>query len=196
MFRALKGLAGKEGTVTDRRIAKWAERNHRLLKTWEKNLLKQSVRKFSEENYVESYKKKLLFLKSKQYRLTTKGKNIKKNIYKYVNYLYDFSLLEEQEAVNVLLWGEIMIWAAYFDITDVVTKQFEKIYPQYREETTYKKDDLRRTRNMAAAVEASRRKGERRKRREERRRHRGEGGTASRRGGGSSYGGSRGGGIR
>lgn len=193
LFHSIKGLVTKEGYVTDRQIASWAERNHKSLRTWEDGLRKTSLRKLTEEGFIRQTEKKVLFFKSKQYELTDSGEKLEENVYKYVNYLHDFSLLSEQDAINVHLWDEIMIWAAYLDLTDVVSEQFKKIYPKYHDESKYGHNGVRRTRDIATAAAVSRRKAERAARRRARR---GEGGVASRRGGGTSYGGGKGGGGR
>ena len=190
LFHMIKKRANSEGMITDREIAKWAERNHRQLRAWEKSVMQESTRMLQSENHLKQLEKKVLFLTSVYYRLTDSGKELEKNVYKYVNYLHDYSLLHEHEAVNVKLWDEMMIWAAYLNLTSVVMKQFAKIYPQYLEETKFKEDTLRRTRHMASTV------SERRRKSEQRARSSGSGGRASRRGGGRSYGGGRGGGVR
>src|SRR5699024_5346599 len=117
------------------------------------------------------------------YSLSESGREIEKNVYKYVNYLNDFSLLNEHEAVNVKIWDEIMIWAAYMNLTDVVMKQFNRLYPNYVNETVYKEDTVRNTSAIATTTAKSRREAE------QKARSSGSGGTASRGGGGGAYGG-------
>jgi len=190
LFHMLKSIANNEGMITDRDMAKWADRNHRKLHTWEKSVMDESTRMLKNENFLKQFEKKVLIFTNVYFRLTEDGKELEKNVYKYVNYLHDFSLLHEHEAINVKIWDEIMIWAAYLNLTSVVMKQFAKIYPKYLEETKFKEDTIRRTRHMTSTVEESRRKSE------QRARSSGSGGRASRRGGGKSYGGGRGGGVR
>lgn len=193
LFRMIRNRTNKDGEITDRDIAKWAERNYRKLQAWERSIIHESARVLKDENKIEQYEKKVLFFTNKHYRLTESGKEIEGNVYKYVNYLHDYSLLHEHEAVNVKLWDEMMIWASYLNLTSVVMKQFAKIYPNYVEETKFKEDTLRRTSYMAATVARSRSKAARAA---QKRRSSGGGGTASRGGGGGSFGGGRGGGIR
>lgn len=186
MYNALKILCGDENYVTDRQVANWAERSHKALTDWENRIKSRSINKLSKAGYMKVVKKGFFIFKANKYELTEKGKELEERVYKYVNYLHDFSLLSEQDAINVHLWDEIMIWAAYLDLTDVVSEQFKKVYPRYEEESRYGRNNIRRTRDFAAAAEASRRKAARAERRRARR---GEGGRGSRRGGGTSYGG-------
>lgn len=42
------------------------------------------------------------------------------HVHMFINYLKDFSLLNERESVNVKIWDELMIWAAMLGLTEVV----------------------------------------------------------------------------
>lgn len=81
--------------------------------------------------------RKVLFLKREIDESTASGNELKEAIFKYMNYLEDYSLLNEHEAINVTIWDEIMIWAAVLGITDEVYKQFQALYPAYKDESIY-----------------------------------------------------------
>src|SRR5699024_6770273 len=74
----------------------------------------------------------------------------------YVNYLHDFSLLNEHEPIHVNIWDEIMIWAALLGRTEEVTKQFKKLYPNYDKETIYTDDTVRLTHSMSSSTASTR----------------------------------------
>src|SRR5699024_4522141 len=107
----------------------------------------------------------------------------------YINYLYDYSLLNEHEAVNVKIWDNIMIWAAVLGLTEIVRKQFEKLYPNYSRETIYTGNSIYYShilsRNISAATRSAATV-----------RTSGGGGFSSTGGGGGSFGGGSGGGTR
>lgn len=191
LFRLIRKAAGKDNFITDRKLSRWANNNHHTLSNWEKNVMKKSKNVLTSENYLIYNKKKFAIFDFSTYELSESGKQVETNVYKYVNYLNDFSLLNEHEAINVLIWDQIMIWAAYLNLTDVVTKQFEKLYPNYFNETVYKQDVLRNTTVLAAVTNKSRNDAARR----ERARSSGAGGSTSRGGGGGGFGGG-GGGVR
>lgn len=193
LFHMIRGLADSEGMITDRQISKWAERNYRSLASWEKDIVNESKQVLTNKNYLDKTENNILFFTRTNYELTEDGKKMEENIYKYVNYLYDFSLLNEHEAINVKLWDEVMIWAAYLNLTSVVMKQFAKLYPNYEQETKYRNNSLRRSTYFATAVTRGRTKSEKR---EQERRSSGGGGTASSGGGGGAAGGGSGGGVR
>lgn len=192
LFTMLKGASDKEGYVTDAQIAKWAKRRAEDLQKWERNLLRHSAEQLTKHGFAKEHIEKKLFSTKKYYRLTANGKELEANVYKYINYLHDFSLMHEHEAVNVKLWDEIMIWAAMLNLTKVVSEQFKKLYPNYEMESKFRDDSLNRTRRMSRVAEENRRE-ELRRRREQRRRSSGSGGAASYRGGGGARGGGSGG---
>ena len=133
--------------------------------------------------------KKKFFMNFKENHLTPNGFKVEENIYKYINYLYDYSLLNENEAVNVKIWDRIMIWAGFLGITEVVEKQFEKLYPKYTQETVYTGNSIylasALTRNVSNARSSAKSSASS-----------GMGGSTSIGGGGGSFGGGSGGGTR
>lgn len=191
LFAAMNRFAGEKKYVYDTQLSKWASSIHKSLNKWENQVMNESTKKLVEEDLLTLEESSSLFGQTrKRYKLTPAGEEMEKNFYKYVNYLHDYSLLHEHEAVNVKIWDQMMIWAAYFNLTKVVMKQFEKIYPKYVEETIYKKDTIRRTEDVAERTARSRRRAE------QKARSSGKGGSASRGGGGGAYGGGGRGGTR
>lgn len=190
LFKMMLDAAGPNEILEEKEFTKWAAKNRSKIEKWEKNIKNLSAQKLQELNYLEMVEKKVLFFKSHTVQLTGKGEELEKNIYKYVNYLHDFSLLNEHEAINVTIWDNIMIWAAALGITEVVSKQFEKLYPRYQAETVYRGNSIylahALTRNVARAAAppaSTTRSG-------------GGGGFSSGGGGGGSFGGGSGGGVR
>lgn len=188
LFAAMKRFAGEKKYVYDKQLSKWASSMHKSLDKWENQVMNDSTKKLVEENLLTFEESSSLFGQTrKRYKLTPAGEEMEKNFYKYVNYLHDYSLLDEHEAINVKIWDQMMIWAAFLNLTKVVMKQFEKIYPKYVEESIYKKDTIRRTEDVAEKTARKRRRAE------QKARSSGKGGRASRGGGGGSYGGGGGG---
>lgn len=188
LFAAMKRFAGENKYVYDKQLSKWASSMHKSLDKWENQVMNDSTKKLVEENLLTFEESSSLFGQNRKiYKLTPTGEEMEKNFYKYVNYLHDYSLLHEHEAINVKIWDQMMIWAAYLNLTKVVMKQFEKIYPKYVEESIYKKDTIRRTEDVAEKTARKRRRAE------QKARSSGKGGRASRGGGGGSYGGGGGG---
>ena len=190
LFNMMLDAAGSNNILEEKEFTKWATRNRNQIEAWEKRVKDASSKKLQEQGYLKLEEKKVLFFNTKNIVLTPKGEELEMNIYKYINYLYDFSLLNEHEAINVKIWDNIMIWAGALGLTEVVSKQFEKLYPRYETETVYRGNSIylahALTRNVARAAappSSSTRSG-------------GGGGFSSGGGGGGSFGGGSGGGTR
>jgi len=169
-------------------FAKWVSYNESSLKRWEDQVYKASERKMIEEGYLSRQRRGNLFFKSQEYALTEKGEELEENFYKYINYLHDYSLLNEHEAVNVKIWDQIMVWATLLGLTKVVRKQFQTLYPNYEQESLYSEQILDSTESFTRESTSQRSSGTSRSS--------GGGGSTSSGGGAGSYGGGSGGGTR
>jgi len=181
LYQMIKERTNNDGVITDRQIGNWAKLNAIKLRTWERKVLRESAEMLARNGYTQRFEKKSLFAPTVYYNFTKEGKAVIANVYRYVNYLHDFSLLHEHEAINVKLWDEMMIWASYLNLTTVVEKQFKQIYPNYETESKVGRS-VHRSRQMAQ-IAAEERRREFQRRSEERTRSSGAGGRASRRGG-------------
>ena len=47
----------------------------------------------------------------------------------FQNFLKEFTLSDQREAVEVKLWKDYLVYAQLFGIADKVAKQFKKLYP-------------------------------------------------------------------
>lgn len=187
LFSMMIDAAGTNEMLEEKEFTKWASKHYSKIESWEERVKDDSSKKLQELGYLTIEEKKILFFKTQKIVLTPKGEELEERVYKYINYLYDFSLLNENEAINVKIWDNIMIWAAALGLTEVVSKQFEKLYPRYQAETVYRGNSIylahALTRNVARAATSSSRSS-------------GSGGSSSLGGGGGSFGGGSGGGTR
>lgn len=191
LFNMMLEAAGANNILEEKEFTKWAARNYSKIESWEKEVRDDSSMKLQAEGYLIIEEKKKFLFTTHNIVLTAKGEELEERIYKYINYLHDFSLLNEHEAINVKIWDNIMIWAGALGLTEVVSKQFEKLYPRYQAETVYRGNSIylahALTRNIARAAvppSSSSRSG-------------GGGGFSSGGGGGGgSFGGGSGGGTR
>src|SRR5690625_1390654 len=188
LFNMLVRAADKDGALSQSRLSSWAQRNQERLFKWEKRLRNASARYLEKQGQASSRQRRIIFNKVTIFSLTTSGEELEANMYRYINYLHDYSLLHEHDAVNVMIWDEIMVWAGFFGITEEVMKQFKAIYPKYEEESLFREKNVA----MATAVATQTNKA----RSTYASRSSGGGGSASIGGGGGSFGGGSGGGTR
>jgi predicted membrane protein DUF2207 len=187
LFHMMLKAAGKNEILEESEFTKWAKSNVTELNDWEKRVKENSINKLEEMAYIEILEKRAFLFKTEKYELTEKGKELETKIYKYINYLHDFSLLNEHEAVNVTIWDNIMIWAGFLGLTEEVSRQFKKLYPRYGEETVYRGNTILLTHHLARNISQAKVTTTRSS---------GGGGGTSFGGGGGSFGGGSGGGTR
>ena len=187
LFKMMLTAAGENEILEEKEFTKWARSNLTRIDSWEKEVKEYSIGKLQKLGYLDIIEKKFLFFKIPNYELTIKGKEFEANVYKYINYLYDFSLLNEHEVINVKIWDNIMIWAGFLGLTQVVSKQFERLYPNYTQETVYRGNSIFLTSHLASNVSEAKIAAARSS---------GSGGSSSIGGGGGSFGGGSGGGTR
>lgn len=187
LFQMMLTAAGTNEILEEKEFTKWASSNYTKIDRWEKEVNESSKRKLQELGYLEKIEKKILFFTVPSYELTSEGKDIETKIYQYINYLNDFSLLNEHEAVNVKIWDNIMVWAGFLGLTAVVAKQFEKLYPNYTQETVYRGNTIFLTSHLASNISTTKVQAARSS---------GSGGGTSMGGGGGFSGGGSGGGTR
>lgn len=185
LFNMMLDAAGLNEVLESNEFTSWAKKNHRKLNKWEEEAKEESLRILQEKEYVEFKEKKRFIFKSYDFVLTEKGEVLEERVHKFVNYLHDFSLLNEHEAINVGIWDNLMIWAGVLGITEVVAKEFKKLYPNYEAESVYRGNSIyaANTFSRGAFRASTTRSG-------------GGGGFSSSGGGGGSSGGGSGGGTR
>lgn len=188
LWAMVTAAAGENGILEGKEFSKWTKKNYTKFDKWQEDLLKASESEMIAGGYMEKAEKKVAFFTRKYTKLTSKGRELTDKIYRFYNYLYDFSLLNEREDIHVHIWDELMIWAGLLDIAERVRAQFEKLYPGYLTEsvygnssiyTAYYLSSLAHTSYTSAMSSSS-----------------GGGGSSSFGGGGGSFGGGSGGGAR
>ena len=125
----------------------------------------------------------------------------------FMNFLNDFTLIDQRHAPEVGVWKQYMVLAATMGIADKVAQNFEKLFPkemeQYSREsnmtdmaTTYSILESVRLSSSAMVASAEEHDLDRKAEADRERRYSGGGGSISRGGGGGGFGGGHGGGAR
>lgn len=185
LFKMVIEAAGKDNVLEEKEFSHWAKKNISTIEQWKKDIRKNSLMKLQELEFIQiQHKKVLFFFDRSEHVLTDKGEELEKHVYQFINYLHDFSLMNEHDSINVKLWDNLMIWAGVFGITEQVMKEFKKIYPNYEVESSYRGGALYYTSSMSRTVSRSAVRSS------------GGGGSSSSGGGGGSFGGGSGGGTR
>ncbi|MDK6232805.1 DUF2207 domain-containing protein [Aerococcus sp. UMB10185] len=69
--------------------------------------------------------------------LTDQGFVFRDQVVGFKNYLADYSLLNERGAKEVGLWDQMMLYAGAYGILEEVEKEFEKVYPNYYQYSSF-----------------------------------------------------------
>src|SRR5699024_6337843 len=159
LYHMMLSAAGSDEILKENEFTRWAEKNRKKLIAWEKDIAQDSLQLLMEEGYVESVEEKGFFMKRETEKLTSSGEALEKKVHQYINYLHDYSLLNEHTAINVKIWDEIMVWAALLGRTDVVRRQFRRLYPKYEQETVYAGESVFLTTSFTQSASKGRKSG-------------------------------------
>lgn len=182
-FDLILAASGGKEQLSQKDFGKHLKDHVKKIEELEEEMEEHSKEELEDGGYIKPKLNQSFFSSKTQYTNTEKGTSFEEDIYKFQNYLKDFSLIEEQEAANVHLWDSYMIWAAILGITEEVYKQFKIVDPTYVERTAFSYNHIVFS-NMYAKEVASTSPAA------------GGGGAASVGGGGGSFGGGSGGGVR
>lgn len=186
LFKMILEASDGETKLTHNDFVKWVESNRSTVRKWEKNVRDFSEDLLKEENYYEEIRKRRIIFNRSTDELTEKGQQLEANVFRYMNYLRHYSLINEHEPVNVKIWDEIMIWAAVLGLTDEVYRQFQGLYPAYQKESAYGYVGISSTVSLSKSLSSAQSYAS----------SSGGGGSSSGGGGGGSFGGGSGGGTR
>ncbi|QQK07303.1 DUF2207 family protein [Miniphocaeibacter halophilus] len=137
LYNAVLSAAKGKGILEAKDFKSWASKNHVDLTSSVADFTDLSKNLFEDLGYVNLETKVNRFSKHTKILLTSKGQELMDNLVRFENYLKDYSLLNTRDSYNVHIWDNYMIYAALLGITKEVEKEFEKLYPDYYNETYY-----------------------------------------------------------
>lgn len=132
------------------------------------------------------------FFNRQEFQVTRAGQELVDQIHGLKKYLLDYSLIAQREPINVHLWQDYLVWAAFLGIADEVEAQFNLVDPNYLSSIGHSSQSIRVSRSIANSAHSgfrSRSSGSSSS-------FSGRGGRSSSRGGGSRSRGGGGGGTR
>ena len=148
--------AGKDQILSEKEFNRYVSRNISSFNSWTDSIKKESEKNMIREGYLEEFTEKVLkFFTRRELTITQKGQVLGDNILGLKNYLKDFSLLEERGVSHVILWQELMIWAAYMGIAEEVYEQLKIVNPNIDYEMPYDARTIMMTNNFAHAIQST-----------------------------------------
>ena len=183
--------AGEDQILSEKEFNRYVRNNISIFNAWTNSVTQQSEINMTREAYLEEFTDKVLKLFTRsRLAITPKGQMLGDNIAGFKNYLKDFSLLEERRVAHVVLWQELMIWAAYMGIAEEVYEQLKIVNPQVESELTYNAGTIFMAHSFANAIQSTQNNANSSSS------SRGAGGRSFGGGGGGAFGGGSGGGTR
>ena len=92
-------------------------------------LEKKEFEKWSRAHYVRVCNWPSKVAASGSYAWNSQSQEERKKLVQLKNFLQDFTLMNEREANQVMLWKDYLVYAQLFGIADKVTENFQKLYP-------------------------------------------------------------------
>ncbi len=136
-FKMIKESAGSDRVLQENEFSKWMENNYNRFDNLLEDIKSESKLNLISQGYLEERQEKTLFFKSSVINVSPRGQILAENLFKFKNYLYDYSLINERDSYNVHIWDDLMLYASLFGITERVQKEFSKLYPEYMNETDF-----------------------------------------------------------
>ena len=128
--------ASKDGILEENELKKWCSNNYSKFFRWFDKTIEYVRNEYINEGKIaitetgKIFKSKIYNLNDNLYEEATKLAGLKK-------YLKEFSLINEKEPLEVMLWQEYLIYAQIFGIAKEVAKDFKKLYPELIEQSDY-----------------------------------------------------------
>lgn len=183
--------ASSDGILENKEMETWCRTNYTKILNWFEKVLSFETLKLVEEGKVTKITtKKLGIFTSSFYKVDDSMKEEANAMAGLKNFLNDFTLIREREAIEIVNWQEYLMFAQIFGIADKVAKQFKQIYPDVITDVNYSTILMVNTISYNAVRSASSARSYAESY------HSGGGGFSSGGGGGGSFGGGSGGGCR
>ncbi|MBQ7040010.1 MAG: DUF2207 domain-containing protein [Clostridia bacterium] len=185
LYNILKASSGSDGILQEKELEKYAYKHPELINDFIDRIKDNGETKFiSQSGFLKCAGNCIK-------DLSDKGKEELSEVMGLKKYLDEFTLIDEREITETIIWKEYMVYATLFGIADKVIKQMEKLYPNRVEEI-----ESSYGRNVIIASSYNRSMYRSAQRAIQEKRSSGGGGRASFGGGGGFSGGGSGGGSR
>ena len=126
--------ASKDGYLENNEFEEWCEKSYSKILSWFDEIIYEEEKKLSSEGIL---KKKEKVHKRKLYEATHELKQEAVELAGLKKFLNDYTLIKEREAIEVKLFEEYLIFAQIIGIAEKVAKQFNDIYPEIIQQSSF-----------------------------------------------------------
>jgi len=130
--------ASKDGILENKEFEKWCSNSYEKILSWFDNIIEREKNKLINEGLIivekqESFK---IFTR-KVYTFTSALRQEAVQLAGLKQYLLDYTLIKQREAIEVHLFEEYLIYAQMMGIAKTVAKQFKDLYPEIIEQSSF-----------------------------------------------------------
>ncbi|MCZ0704426.1 putative membrane protein YgcG [Natronobacillus azotifigens] len=142
-WNVITSAADSDGKLYEKKLKNWTEINYKKITDIKLELDSQSKERLFDQDYLIEKRVDIMnIFPTTIIKSTPKGEELFNNLIQFENYLDDFSLLNEREVKEVVMWEDLLIWASLYGLADQVSKQLEKFHPQYINNTQITYTDI------------------------------------------------------
>lgn len=141
--------ASEDGILEKKELEKWSKRQYGKLFDWFDKLLNQELEKCVNNGEIKEIKKGTIF-NSGIYEDTITIEQQARQICGLKKYLKEFSLINEREPIEVILFEEYLIYAQMLGIAKTVAKKFKDLYPELKDQISITYDDYMFTNDISS----------------------------------------------
>lgn len=118
LYQYAKTASGTNLVLEKKEFEDWSKKNYKKMAGWPDRAVKRGKEWFDAKGY---------FLREGV--STAEGAIQACHLVEFQNFLKDFTISDQREAVEVKLWKDYLVFAQLFGIADKVAAQFKKLYP-------------------------------------------------------------------
>ncbi len=118
LYRYARAASGDNLILEKNEFERWSRKNYAKMTAWPDRAKARGKNWFHVKHY---------FVRGTQ--TTEEGAREACHVIEFKNFLKDFTLSKQREAVEVGLWKDYLVFAQLYGIADKVAEQFKKLYP-------------------------------------------------------------------
>ncbi len=118
LFQMARSASGENLVLEKGEFEKWSTKNYKKITAWPDRAVARGKSWFRGKGYF-----------SADGVCTEEGAVQACHVVEFRNFLKEFTLSDQREAIEVKLWKDYLVYAQLFGIADKVAKQFKKLYP-------------------------------------------------------------------
>lgn len=143
LYDMLLKASGNDNILQEKEMYKWSKENYSIYRAWLMNVEATGKNTLYRSQYIGHIYQPSSFSISlnKEDAFTEAGRQEFLHLYGFLNFLKDFTLMQEREPVEVTLWDNYLIAAQLFGMADKVAETFEKLNPYHFKDSGYNYDN-------------------------------------------------------